>query len=167
MKMTKKRLIFFLLHLLFSAVAPIVLVIVQYSSIGNDVSATGFKISITGIMLLLFIFWTIKKLIIDKKLADLKVQSNVMLADLKTKQNDAEIKALEKEIKTIKTIETVFNSILPLLFIVLGIVACKALEAQLIKLSATLGFMLISYVLGVVFNVLYSREIHSKNGGGK
>ena len=32
MKMTKKRLAFFLLHLLFSAVAPIVLVIVRYTS---------------------------------------------------------------------------------------------------------------------------------------
>ena len=39
MKMTKKRLAFFLLHLLFSAVVPIVLVIVRYSTITNTKAA--------------------------------------------------------------------------------------------------------------------------------
>ena len=56
MKMTKKRLALFLLHLLFSAVVPIVLVIVRYSTITNTKAAIGFKISITGILLLIFIF---------------------------------------------------------------------------------------------------------------
>ena len=166
MSVTKKRVIFFLLHLLFSAVVPIVLVIVQYSSIGNTRGPLSFKIPITGILLLLFIFWTIKRIFIDKKLADLKMQSNVMLADLKTKQNAAELKALEKEIRFIKTAEAVINSIIPLLFIGAAIIAFKALEAQLIKLSATLGFIAISCAVSVVFNVLYAREIHAKKRKG-
>lgn len=64
-----------------------------------------------------------------------------------------------------KTLEAVFGSIIPLLFIVAGIIAFKALEAQLVTLSATLGYIGISYAVGFVFNVLYSREIHAKNGG--
>lgn len=162
MRMTAKRLVFFVLHIVFTAVVPIVLVIVSYSNIGNTSGAVGFKISITGALLLLFIFWTVKKLIIDKKLTDLKAQSNVMLADLKTKQDEKEIKALEKELKFIRTTEAVFDAIIPLLFIVTGVIAFKALEAQLVKLSATLGYIGISYFVGAVFNVLYSREIHAK-----
>jgi len=165
MKMTKKLVAFFLLHLLFSAVVPIVLVIVRYSTITNTKAAIGFKISITGILLLIFVFWVIKKLIIDKKLTDLKAQGNIMLADLKTKQDPAELAAIEKELKKIKTTEALFGSIIPLLFIVAAVIAFKALEAQLVTLSATLGYIGISYAVGLVFNVLYSREIHAKNGG--
>jgi hypothetical protein len=63
----------------------------------------------------------------------------------------AEIAALEKELKNIRTIEAVFGSIISLLFIVAAIIAFKALEAQLVKLSATLGWIGISYAVGVVF----------------
>lgn len=165
MKMTKNRLVFFILHVLFSAVVPLALIIVRYSTIDNTKAAVGFKVSITGIMLLIFVFWTIKKLFVDKKLYDLKAQKSVMLANLKTKQDPAELAALEKELKSINTIEVVFGSIIPLLFIVVAIVAFKALEAQLVKLSATLGYIGISYAIGLIFNILYSREIHARNGG--
>ena len=154
------------MHIVFSAVIPIALVIIQYSNIGDSRGAVSFRISITGILLLLFVFWIIKKLIVDKKLANLNAQSNVMMADLKTKQNDAEIKALENELRNIRTLEAVFASIIPLLVIAVGIIAFKALEEQLVRLSATLGFIGISYAVGLVFNVLYSREIHAKDKGG-
>ena len=163
MKLTKKRIIFFILHLLFSAVIPIALVIVRYSTIQNTGAAVGFKISITGILLLIFVFWVVKKLFIDRKLADLKAQSNVMFADLKTKQDPAELAALEKELKNIRTIEVIFGSLIPLLFRVAAIIAFPALEAQLVTLSATLGYIAISFFIGLVFNILYSREIHAKN----
>jgi hypothetical protein len=166
MKVTKKKAIFFALHVLFSAVAPFVLVIVQYSTIGDTKAAVGFKLSITGILLILFVFWVVKKLFVDRKLADLKIQSNVMLADLKTKQNPAELQALEREIRHIRTVEAVFGSIIPLLFIVAAIIAFKALEAQLVRLSATLGWIAISFSAGMVFDVLHAREVHAKHKGG-
>lgn len=166
MKLTKKRVIFFILQVIFSAIAPIILVIIQYSNIGNTKEAIGFKISITGIILLIFLFWVIKRLFIDKKLADLKMQCNVMLADLKTKQNEAEIKALEYEIKNIRTLEAVLNSILPILFLGATFIAFKALEDQLVKLSSTLGWIIVSFCIGTIFNVLYSREVHSKKHKG-
>lgn len=165
MKMTKKRLAFFILHVIFSAVVPLALVIVRYSTMANTREAVGFKISITGVLLLIFVFWTVKKLFIDRKLNDLKAQSNVMLANLKTKQDPAEISAIEKELKNIRTVEAVCSSIIPILFIVVAVIAFKALEAQLVTLSATLGYIGISYAVGLIFNVLYSREIHAKNGG--
>lgn len=162
MKITKKRIAFFVLHLLFSAVVPIALVIARYSTIGDTSSAVGFKVSITGVLLLIFVFWVVKKLFIDRKINALKEQGNIMLADLKTEQDPMRLSALEKEIKHVRTIEAIFNSIIPLLFIVAAIVAFKALEEQLIELSATLGYIGVSYLIGMVFNVLYSREVHHK-----
>ena len=85
-----------------------------------------------------------------------------MLADLKTKQDKTELKALEREIKNIRTIEAVLNSIMPLLFLIAALTAFNALEAQLVKLSATLGWISISFCIGIVFNVLYSREVFAK-----
>lgn len=164
MKLTKKRALYFCLHALFSAVAPIALVIIQYSTIGDSKAAVGFKMSITGIMLLIFVLWAVKKMFIDRRLADLRTQNNLMLADLKTKQDPAELKALETEIKNNRTIEAVFGSIIPLLFIIAAIVAFKALEAQLIKLSATLGWVAVSFFIGTVFNVLYVRQVRRKGG---
>lgn len=167
MKITKKRIVFFLLHVLFAAVVPLVLIIARYGNIGDTKAAVGFKLSITGVLLVLLVFWIVKRLFIDRKLADLKAQSNVMLADLKTKQNESEISALEREIRYIRTVEAVLNAIVPLLFIVAAIIAFKALEAQLVRLSATLGWIAISFCLGVVFNVLHVREVHAKSKGGK
>lgn len=164
MKLTKKRALYFSLHALFSAVAPIALVIIQYSTIGDSKAAVGFKLSITGVMLLIFVFWAVKKLFIDRRLADLRTQSNLMLADLKTKQDPAELDALEAEIKNNRTIEAVFSAIIPLLFIIAAIVAFKALEAQLIKLSATLGWVAVSFCIGAAFNILYVRQVRRKGG---
>ena len=84
---------------------------------------------------------------------------------MKTEDIVSRIAAIEKELKKIKTAEALFGSIIPLLFIVAAVIAFKALEAQLVTLSATLGYIGISYGVGLVFNVLYSREIHAKNGG--
>ena len=144
--------------------APIALVIIQYSTIGNNRAAVGFKISITGVLLLIFVIWLVKKLCIDKKLADLRAQSNVMLANLKTKQDPAEISAIERELKSIRTTEAVFGAALPLLFIIAAIVAFKALEAQLIKLSATLCWIAVCFTIGTVFYVLYVRQVKRKGG---
>lgn len=164
MKLTKKRMLYFSLHTLFSAVAPIALVIIQYSTIGDSRAAVGFKLSITGILLLIFVFWAVKKMFVDRRLADLRTQSNLMLADLKTKQDPAELEALEGEIKSIRTIEAVFSSIMPLLFLIAVIVAFKALEAQLIRLSATLGWVAVSFCIGAAFNILYVRQVRRKGG---
>lgn len=162
MKITKKRVLFFILHVLFSALVPISLVIARYSTIGNTKEAIGFKISVTGIMLLIFVFWMIKRLFIDKRLRDLNEQGNVLIAGLKTETDPAKLANIEKAIKGVRTVEAVFDSVIPLLFIAAGVIAFRAMEAQLIKLSATLGFIAISYVIGALFNVLYAREVHHK-----
>ena len=162
--MRKARITFFILHLFFAAVVPMVLVIVQYSTIGDTRAEVGFRISITGILLLLLVFWIIKKIFINRKLQDLNTQANVMTADLKTEQDATRAKALEKEIKNARTIETIINHIMPLLFIVAVIIAFRALEAQLIRLSATLSLIAISFVVGAFFSVMHTRCVRGKGG---
>lgn len=43
------------------------------------------------------------------------------------------------------------------------IIACKALEAQLVQLSGCMGLITISYVIGTAFGILAAREVKSKH----
>lgn len=170
MKLTKKKLIYNILEVLFIGIAPLIFVIMQYGNIGNTKEAVGFRIEITGIMLAVIIFMIIKKVFINRKLADNHQQLNTQLADLKIETDSGKIANLEKSIKDYKTLEIVANAILPILFFVALVIASKALEQQLIKLSAVLVCITVSYIIGTVFGVLGAREITSKNrrtGNGK
>ena len=163
MKLTKRRIAFFFLHIFFVAVVPLGLIIYQYSTIGDTRAEVGFQISISGVLLLLLVFWIVKKVFIDRRLADLNTQANVMIADLKTESDPTRVKELEREIKNVRTYETIINAVIPLLFIVAVILCFRALEAQLIRLSATLGFIAVSFVIGTVFGVLHARQVKGKN----
>lgn len=59
------------------------------------------------------------------------------------------------------------NAVVPVLLFLLLILCCKVMEAQIVKLSGTCGFILLSYLTGTVFTVLDAREIHGKHKGAE
>ena len=67
---------------------------------------------------------------------------------------------IENAIKNLGTAEVISNSVVPLLLLILAIICCKVMEAGLVKLSGTCGFLLVSYVIGTVFAILDAREVH-------
>lgn len=75
----------------------------------------------------------------------------------------AEVTNIENAIKNLGTVEVLFNSVIPILLFALLILCCKVMEAQLVKLSGTCGFMLVSYIVGTVFAVLDAREVNGKH----
>jgi len=164
MRWTKKRILFLALHFIFVAIVPLVLISVRYSNLGNSVEEHTFRISATGLMLALIVCYFIKKLFVDKRLADAKAQSNVMLADLRTKQDKDEIMALEREIRKLRMLDAIVGSIMPVLLFILALVVFRALENGIILLTGTLGFILLSYITAMVFNILYVREIRGRGG---
>ena len=166
MKLTKRKVLFSVLHLIFTAAVPIALILVQYGA-ESEPKAAGFKVGFAGILLLVLVFWIIKRVFIDRKLKDLNAQGNIMLANLKTESDPDKLKLLEKEIRFIKTLEVVTSAVLPLLLLLACIVAFKALEARLVKLSAAMCFIAVSEVIGVVFGILSARQIRGKNGGAE
>lgn len=163
MKWTKKKIAYNILQLVFYGVAPLVLVFLLYGNIGHTREAVGFKIAVPGIILLVLLFLCFKKLWINKKLADAHSQLNQLKASLKVKTDAAEVTNIEQAIKNLGTLEVVLNAVVPVLLFTLLIICCKVMEAQLVKLSGTCGFILLSYITGTIFAVLDAREVKSKH----
>lgn len=163
MKWTKARIIYTVLSLLFVAVIPLALVVWQYSNIGED--ANGFKFGITGVMLVLLVFLVLKKTLLNKWLEKQRAGAAQHLADLKIETDAAKIANLEKALRNAQTIECVFNAIIPIILFVASIIACKAMEAGIVKLGNVMACITVSYLIGIIFDVLASREVVSKNRG--
>ena len=159
MKLTKKKLVYLLLELFFIAIVPVVLVVLQYGKIADE----KFMIGLTGILLLLVIFIICRKVVLRRWLENLRGQIVNFQSDLKTENDEGKIANIERELKSARTVEVLFNAVMPLMFLVLMVYMCKALEAQLVELSGVLGFIAVSFVVGTVFSVLSAREVVSKN----
>lgn len=163
MKWTKKKIAYNVLQLVFYGVAPLALVFLLYGNLGDTGQAVGFKIAAPGLLILVLLFLCFKKLFINKKLADAHGQLNQLKASLKVKTDAAEVTNIENAVKNLGTVEILLNAVVPLLLFLLLILCCKVMEAQLVKLSGTCGFILLSYIAGTVFAVLDAREVKSKH----
>lgn len=163
MKLTKKKILYNVLQLVFYGVVPLLLVFLLYGNLGHTKEAIGFKIAAPGLLVLVLLFLGFKKLYINKKLTDAHSQLNQLRADLKVKVDEREVSNIETAIKNLGTLEVILNAVAPVLLFALLILCCKVMEAQLVKLSGTCGFILLSYIAGTVFAVLDAREVRSKH----
>ena len=166
MKWTKKKVAYNVLQLVFYGVVPLVLIFLLYGNMGHTKDAIGFKIAAPGLVLVVLVFLCFKKLFINKRLSDAHSQLNQLKADLKVKTDSAEVTNIENAIKNLGTAEVLLNAVVPVLLFLLLILCCKVMEAQIVKLSGTCGFLL-SYLTGTVFTVLDAREIHGKHKGAE
>lgn len=166
MKWTGKKIAYNVLQLVFYGVVPLVLIFLLYGNMGHTKEAVGFKIAAPGILLTVLVFLCLKKLFVNRRIADAHAQLNQLKADLKVKTDPAEVANIENAIKSLGTLEVVLNAVVPILLFMLLITACKAMEAQIVRLSGTCGFILLSYLLGMVFAILDAREIHGKHAAG-
>ena len=167
MKWTKKKVAYNVLQLVFYGVVPLVLIFLLYGNMGHTKDAIGFKIAVPGLVLIVLVFLCFKKVFINKKLSDAHSQLNQLKADLKVKTDSAEVTNIENAIKNLGTAEVLLNAVVPVLLFLLLILCCKVMEAQIVKLSGTCGFILLSYLTGTVFAVLDAREIHGKHKGAE
>lgn len=157
--MTKKKIIFTVLELLFIAIVPIVLVFIKFGEMGTGTAQTTFKIGITGVMLVILVFIILKKTIIDKWLKGLSDQANNYITIIKTDTDEEKVNRAKSVLKSIKTIETIINAIIPVLIFIVALIACYALEQEIAKLYSCLGLIFVSYLVGVLFGILSSREV--------
>ncbi len=167
MKITKKKIIFVALELFFMGAVPIALVIWNYSNIGNSVQAVRFKIGITGVMLLIFIILSLKKIFLDKFKQKMQQQEAHLLSELKIETDAEKIKNIVRALKSIRTGECILSVIVPTIIFALLFVVCQALEEQIVKLSGVVGFIALSYLIGAIFSTFAAREVESKTVGGK
>lgn len=152
-----KKTIFLICELAFVVVIPAALVIVNYASWGEG--TTGFKIGLSGVLLLLLVFFFLRKVVLKKHFDRLRDTITQHLADLKVETNEEKKKALKDRIKFERTIECVINFIMPALILALAYILCQALESAAVKMSGTIGFIAVSEILGLIFSILEAREV--------
>lgn len=160
MKKTTKAWIFFVLEIVFMLVVPCVLVWLQYGELANR-----YKISVTAILLTMLIFWVFKKIIINRWLKTFDAKIIGIEVNALSITDSEVIKTNKKVWRTYSILQLLFNSIIPLLIMVLSVITIKTVESGLIKLYGCLMFCLISIFIGVIFRIceIYSmRLIHEK-----
>ena len=157
MKWTKKKIVFTVFEIIFVAIVPSALVIVNNLSWGDGI--TPFKIYLGAILLLLLVYYIVKKTILNKYIERLKAMSAQHLADLKVEVDAEKKKRIREELRRERTIESLLSFVIPLLLLALFFVVCKTLESSMVKLSGTVGIIGASEIIGAVFSVLADREV--------
>lgn len=155
--MNGKKIVFTVGEVVFVVLIPAILVIMNYTSWGEG--TLGFKIGLTGIILLLLVYICLRKLILKKRFERLRDSLTQHMADLKVETDEEKKKALKDRIKFERTIECVLNFITPALLIGALFILCQALETAAVKMSGTVGFIAASELVGLVFSILEAREV--------
>ena len=151
-----KLIILKILEIIFVAVVPVVLISINYISWNPE--ATALKISLGGIFLLLLVFYIFKKTVLNKYLRRISDMITQHKADLKVETNAEKITALKNALKFEKTIECIINFIIPALLLAAVFIICIALEAAVAKMSGTVGLIIVSECIGLVFSIFVARS---------
>lgn len=155
--MSKKKIVFTVLEVLFVAVIPMVLIFVNYTSWGEE--AAAFKIAFTGILLLFVIVLIVKKVILNTYLERARATLTQHKADLRVETDKTKRENLENAVKRGQTLETVLTYVFP--FLLLGglYVLAQALETAAVQLSGTVGLIAASVAVGFAFSLFSAREV--------
>lgn len=144
--------VWFVLEVLFIGAIPAALIIANYASWGAE--ANGFKVGITGILLLLVVAFVLKKLVFNKRLEAMRAKLNQHEADLEVETDEEKIENLVSAVRKGRTVETVLNFIVPFLVLVAVYLMAKALEEAAVLLSGTLGFVIVSVLVGFMLQLI-------------
>lgn len=155
--MTKKRIVFLILEVLFVAVVPLILIVINYSSWGEE--AQTFKIAFTGILLAFFVLYITKKIFLNTYLERARATLTQHKADLRVETEKEKRENLVNAVKRGQTFETVLTYIFPFLLLAGLYVLAQALETAAVKLSGTVGLVAVSMLIGFVFSLFGAREV--------
>lgn len=155
--MSAKKIVFMILEIVFTLVVPAALVIWNYSTWGEE--ANAFKISFTGILILIVLFFLFKYVFLNKWMRRMRDKATQHEADLKIETDEEKIENLKSELKKERTIEAVLNYILPILVCLAIVIIAECLESAMVTLSGTFAWCTVSILIGGIFSVLFAREV--------
>jgi|GEM_PF-6269387 len=162
MKYTKKKLAYFMLETLFSLVVPVVLTVHECMTC----SSARVRIGVFGAAVALIAYYAVKRLFIDKRIAELKGKIVHLKSELIIETDAAKIVNIEKALGRAQALEVVTSSIVPIGLLAVFFFVAKSVEAGLANFAGTVGFILLSAVVGSVFAVLNALTVASKNRSG-
>lgn len=149
MKKTVKSRLFFIGELLFFLVVPCVLIWVQY----GKVEVTWYKLSITGIALILLIFSVAKKLFLNPIIQKTTAQVTQIEAQQLSVTDPLAIASNKKKFRSLSMWQLFFNMIVPILVFAAMFITLKVVEAGAIKMFGVLVFCAISMGLGILCRI--------------
>ena len=155
--MSTRKIVFTAFEIIFVAIIPTALVIVNYSSWGA--AATHFKIAFSGIILLFLVAYFIKKIILIKWLERARATLTQHKADLKVETQGEKHDKLVEAVKRGQILETLLTYIFPFLVLAGLYVLAGAVESAAVQLSGTIGLISASLVIGFIFGMLAAREV--------
>ena len=153
MKRTSLTWLYFAFQILFMFVAPCMFVWLQAGSL-----TTGYKVSVTAILVTIIIYIMFRKLFLDKWLKTFDMKIINIETNALSITDKASIEKSKKVWRSYSLVQAILNAIVPLLVFVLAIITIKVVEQGLIKLFGCLMFCLISVFIGVIFRIA---EIYS------
>lgn len=155
--MSKKKIVFSVLEIVFVAIVPIVLTAMNYSSWGAE--AHTFKIAFTGILLVLFVLYIVKKVILNSYIERARQTLTQHKADLRVETEPGKRENLKEAVRKGQIFETVLNYIFPFVLLVGLYVISQALESAAVQLSGTVGLIACSMLVGFVFGLFAAQEV--------
>lgn len=164
MKWSKKTYAFFAMQLICFVVVPCVLIWLQY---GGAELSEKYKWSITGLMLFVLVFLVAKRIMVTPWLKKIDVQiAQIEIAQLNT-TDAAAIASTKKRYRRLALAQLIFNAILPIAALVIGIMTIKAVQDGLVKLYGVMVFSAISMGVGLLFKVgeIYSVKCEHEGKG--
>lgn len=148
----KTKKIFFILQLLFFLVVPCVLIWTQYSNAGKV--AAWYKISLTGIIALVFVFLIAKKLWLDGLLEKCRQKiSNIEVQLLATEGENA-IQSLKRAYRSLQLIDLFARAVVPVLAFVAALFVISAVQEGAVKLFGAMALSGVSMVLGIICKII-------------
>ncbi len=159
MKKTKLYYIFFLFQIVFFLIVPIILVWYQY----GKTEVAWYKISITGIMLLLLIFVLFKKLFLEKKIKKTDQQLAQIEIDQLSVTEEIAILNIKKRYRYLALLQLIFSAFIPILILGLSLVTINVVETGAIKMFGVLRFCTISIGIGVACRIIEIFTLKCKN----
>lgn len=155
--MKARKIVFTVLEILFVAAVPAALIVWNYSTWGEG--TTGFKISVTGILLLIIVFFVLKAVFLNRYLKRMSDRAAQHEADLKVETDEEKKENLRKALHTERSIEALLSYVMPLLAVAGLYVLALVLESAAVRLSGTFGLCAASMVIGFVFGFFAAREV--------
>lgn len=161
MKKTWKWFLFTALEFLFVAIVPLIIVGIGYNGWGD--SADNFKFYFGVLLLLIIIFWIVKKVIITPWLDKQKIKAGNLEAMLEAETDKGKILNIENGLKTARLLESIISWVLPFAFLLVAFLASKAMEEAIVQFSGILGFVGLSEIVGFVFTCFSAVSVESKH----
>lgn len=152
MKWTKMRIILVIMQFLCFFAVPIYLIWSQYAEVSTV--SQSYKITVTGLIAIAFIFLLAKKIWLNDKITKLQTKQAMIETQSLTATEERAIAKLKTAYKINGVLSMAINAIVPICLMALSILTCKALETQVIKLYGVLCLCSISFGVGYVCKLL-------------